>query len=127
MRVSSRPLTAQFRAQFLLWQLTPETEKSFCPVVCRSPNQCSGQRGCMCRFCLIQGNGKHQDDEGLSIPWLLSAAFAIVLDLKEFMEPREEEPGFQSSLSFASKKLYLKSWQYKIHALSALLELLRRL
>lgn len=50
---------------------------------------------------MTQGNGRHQDDGGLSIPWFLLAALAIVLDLKG---PREEEPSFLSELFFCLKE-----------------------
>lgn len=62
----------------------------------------------MCRFCLIQRNGKPQDEE-LSIPWFISTVFAVVLDLKGFMESmyREDEAVFLSEFSF--EKTYFAS------------------
>lgn len=99
----------------MLWQLAQKWRNPFAQWCAGHQISVQEKTGCTCRFCLIQGNGKHQDGEGLSIPWLLSTAFATVLDLKGFMESREEEPGFRSSLCFASKKLYMKSWQYKTH------------
>lgn len=55
----------------------------------------------MCRFCLVQGDGKLQDDGGLSSPCLLSTALAIILDLEG---SREEEPRFLSEFSFFGLK-----------------------